>query len=163
MSDLLRGTIFGVAIALVAVAFFHLGRLCPIESRESGAKVIRDTIYRTDTITAYTAKEIVRRRVDTIRVSVRDTIRERDTLFIALPREQIEWHDTLATIWASGYEPRIDSVRHFCQIRQVTERVPVPVKVHPNWGVGVTAGYGASKEGLSPFVGVGVSWIIASW
>lgn len=163
MADIFKGIGLGLAVALIAAASFHLGRIYPKNARISAVNEKVDTVFIRDTITLSKAVKIARRVTDTVRIPVHDTIRTMDTLFVLLEREALEWSDSLCTVYASGIRPSIDSVRHFTRTAYITREVPVPVKLHPHWALGVTAGYGASKEGISPFVGVGVSWIIASW
>ena len=88
-------------------------------------------------------------------------MRLRDTLYVYLEREQIRWEDTLAVVYASGVMPQVDSVIH--HINQLTITKEIPVIKKNSWGLGVQAGVGAGKGGLSPYVGVGVSYNLLSW
>ena len=49
--------------------------------------------------------------------------------------------------WVSGHNPSLDI---FQKTAYMTKRQPAR-----RWGVGVTAGYGIGKHGLSPYVGIG--------
>ena len=122
-----------------------------------------DTLYLRDTVTVSKPIYFAKKVVDSVLVSVRDTVTLRDTLFLALAKEQVEWRATLSTVWASGVEVAVDSVRHY-----VTEKVIVKETVHTireksRWGVGIQGGVGASKDGLTPYVGVGVSYNLLAW
>lgn len=146
-----------VIIVLSLALGFIAGRGC-VKTPPCGPPEVRvDTLTVRDTIVAYKPVLAVRRVVDTIRVPVpvRDTISRKDTVFVSLPREQQEWSDSLATIWVSGYRPAVDSVRHYTatQIVTVTERMPAP-----RWALGIQAGVGAGRAGLTPYVGVGVTY-----
>ena len=118
-----------------------------------------DTLYLHDTVKAYTPIYLTRRIIDTMLVYV--PVRDTDTVAVQLPREQIEWRDTLCTIWASGYQPQVDSVEHYSTTKIITKTVSV--LRDPRWAVGISAGYGAGKDGLTPWLGVGVTYIIKSW
>lgn len=82
-----------------------------------------------------------------------DTIRRNDTLFVQVEREQREYSDTTFRAWVSGYEPRLDSIEVYN--RTIVREV---VRDSSPWSLGVTAGVGAGRDGLTPFVGVGVSY-----
>lgn len=138
---------------LVFVVGFAIGLLCPSISTQRAVEPQRDTLYLRDTIIAYKAVISKVRIVDTMMVYATDTITLRDTFFVYLPKEQVEWEDSLCSVWVSGYQPKVDSVYHYIRESIVYE------KVEPSrWGIGFVAGYGAGKEGFSPFVGVGVTY-----
>lgn len=143
-----------IVIVLVSLALgFMVGRGC-VKTPPCGPPEVRvDTLTVRDTIVAYKPVLEVRRVVDTMKVPV--PVRDTDTVFVQLPREQLEWTDSLATIWVSGYRPAVDSVRHYTatQIITVTERTPAP-----RWALGIQAGVGAGRAGLTPYVGVGVTY-----
>lgn len=118
-----------------------------------------DTIYHTDTITAYKPVFIECRSIDTMYIQVRDTIRQGDTLYLPLQREQVIWQDSLARVYASGVSPHIDSVLHFVPTRTITA-------THirsSRWGIGIQAGLGASRNGITPYVGVGITYSVYSF
>lgn len=122
-----------------------------------------DTLFIRDTIKVSVPKFITKRVVDSIPYPVGDTIRLRDTLFMILEREQIRWEDSLAVVYASGINPQVDSVIHFPQTQIITKEIPVIQIKRTRWGIGVHAGCGAGKDGLTPYVGVGLSYNILAW
>lgn len=132
----------------------------------SGEKLAADTVIvvRTDTITAekpvYVSKETVRTEL----VPVHDTLRIHDTLYIQLPVEQLEYRDSLYQAWVSGIRPALDSIRIFAPVQTVT--ITQRTKP-PNWGIGITAGYGVTvvdkNVRLAPYVGIGISYNIIHW
>ena len=132
----------------------------------SGEKLAADTVIvvRTDTITVekpvYVSKETVR----TVLVPVHDTLRIHDTLYIQLPVEQLEYRDSLYQAWVSGIRPALDSIRIFAPVQTVT--ITQRTKP-PNWGIGITAGYGVTvvdkNVRLAPYVGIGISYNIMHW
>lgn len=157
-----QSILLGMGIAVSILFSFWLGeRQGEIRANKTVIKQ-NDTIIQRDTITVYKASLIAKERTnDTIRICVRDTIREKDTLFVLVEKERVVWRDSLCEVYASGYETSVDSVRHFTSsmfVERVVER-----KVYPKWSVGVTAGYGISSQGLSPYVGIGVSYNLFSF
>lgn len=154
-----RPFLLGLLVAALMAVSFAGGRLSVTRRPHTPPEVQRDTLYIRDTITAKEPVYFVRSELDTVWIQALDTLR--DTVLVALPREQVEWRDTLATVWASGVAVEVDSVRHYTATRVVTVREVEKVKAR--WALGVQAGYGAGKDGLSPFVGVGVTWAVLSW
>lgn len=163
----IRRLLIAVAVLLAIIAVSYLiGRRDGIN--EASARVVErvDTLVVRDTITQY--EPIVKRitKVERVLVPVTDTLRQTDTLYVVLDREQVMWEDSLSRVYASGIMPEIDSVQHFVTERVITREVVVPKVRRTRWGIGVQAGYGVQlgKEvQMSPYVGVGISYNILSW
>lgn len=122
-----------------------------------------DTLYVRDTIVAEKPLFVEKVKLKSVLVPVTDTLMLHDTLFVFLDREQVIWRDSLAEVYASGINPQVDSVKHFVCDKIVTIEKTVPVKVKSKWGIGIQGGIGAGKEGLTPYVGVGISYNLLSW
>lgn len=122
-----------------------------------------DTLLVRDTIVANMPVFVERIKVDSVLVPVYDTLRLQDTLYVYLEREHIRWDDDYCSVWASGIRPQIDSVAHYINERIIYHDRVVPVKTPSRWGLGIHAGMGASKDGLTPYVGVGISYNLLSW
>lgn len=146
--------VFGATLAIASVLAFYIGRKTAISGDFPGTNEKTDTLYVHDTITVAKAVKIEKRIIDTLRVPV-PVPGPRDTVWLELPREAVEWSDSLCTVYASGVFPQVDSVRHYTTTAIVTRTV---YRDTSPWGVGVIAGYGAGASGLTPFVGVGVSY-----
>ena len=153
--------LIGVGLAVAVLLGFLVGQRHP---RNGGGEtptpkvdtlVIRDTFKVTEPI--YVTKRVV----DSIPYPVTDTLMLRDTLFVFLERKQIRWEDSLAVVYASGVMPQVDSVIHHTESLIVTKEIPVIKKTR--WGLGVQAGMGTGKNGLTPYVGVGISYNLLSW
>ena len=86
-----------------------------------------------------------------------------DSLQLVLLRVQRHYSDSTFDAWVSGVDPRLDSIKTYQNNMVITKEIPVQVKVRSRWGLGIQAGYGASKDGLSPYIGVGVSYNVLSW
>ena len=158
----LRHSIYLLFLVLV------VGAVCFVAGRETAKKggespiVERvDTLVIRDTIVSYKPEYITRRVVDTTFVPVTEYIERNDTIYAVLEREQVVWEDSLARVYASGINPEVDSVMHYRTERVINHFIPV--KVQSRWGLGVQGGVGFGKDGLTPYVGVGVSYNILSW
>lgn len=115
-----------------------------------------DTLVVRDTITLSKPIYLTRIKLDSVLVPVE--VRETDTIYVAMQKEQVRWEDSLSVVYASGIMPQVDSVTHFTERMTITKEIPVIVADHKRWGIGIQAGYGVSAQGLSPYVGVGVTY-----
>ena len=156
-----------MTILCVILLMFSIGILIgqknrqktPIEPPET--KV--DTLVIRDTIMQYNPIFVNKIKVDSVLIPIKDTIVIRDSVYIYMDREKITWRDSLCEVYASGIMPQADSVRHFTKYTYITIETQVPVKVKSHWGLGVNAGYGVGQGGLTPYIGIGVSYNILSW
>ena len=119
-------------------------------SGAGNASVRSDTVIIVDTLR------------DTVPVPVRETVTKYirvpgdtiikyikgDTVF--LPVIQKEYLTSDYRAWVSGYNAALDSVDVFPKTVYVTKKIPAR-----RWGLGVSAGYGVSRSGLSPYIGAG--------
>ena len=126
-------------------------------------KVKVDTLVIRDTTMSYRPIYVDRVKLDSVLVPVLDTMMIHDTTYVYLEREKVTWRDSLCEVYASGIMASVDSVRHFQEYKYITIETQVPVKVKSHWGLGVNAGYGVGKGGLTPYVGIGISYNLLSW
>lgn len=153
----------GVAVALLAFAAlgYVIGRKTALQLDSPAISERVDTLYLRDTIVAekpiYLTKYVDRVQL----VPVTDTIRLKDTLYVALEREKVEWRDEYASVYASGIQPSVDSVKHFITEKVITKEVTVQVPAKQRWkriGWGVAAGPGVywqpGMDNVTPGVGI---------
>ena len=155
--------LLGIGIASAVLVAFLVGRRCPTNGGGETPTPKVDTLVIRDTIKVTEPISVTKRVVDSIFVPVTDTLRMRDTLYVFLEREQVRWEDSLSVVYASGVKPQVDSVIHHVEQLVITEQVPVIQVRKTKWGFGLQAGFGAWKDGLTPYVGVGVSYNLLSW
>lgn len=146
---------FFTILALTALSFYA-GRKSANQGQNETIVERVDTVVVRDTIVAYKPKYIQKRVVDSIYVPVREVVVERDTIKVLLEREQVVWEDSLARVYASGILPKVDSIHHYRDKMVITKETII--KTNPKWGVGIQGGIGVGKGGLTPYVGVGVSY-----
>lgn len=155
MKDTLIATL--ILIAALAISFF-LGRYSKKPEKEvvvqTDTLVIRDTIHHDRPV--YISQKVV----DTLYIPLTDTIHRHDTTFVVLPRTQREYSDSTYRAWVSGYDPRLDSISVYRQTVYVTKIQTLPPK---RWHLGVSAGYGLGTSGLTPYVGVGITYSLLSF
>ena len=151
----------GLGIALAILIGFLIGQRCPKGGQNEPIKERVDTLFIRDTIKVTEAVSVTKHVVDSVPYPVIDTLRLRDTLYVYLEREQIRWEDSLAVVYASGIDPQVDSVIHFQDQLIITKEISVTKKTR--WGLGVQGGMGIGKGGITPYVGIGVSYNLLSW
>lgn len=86
-----------------------------------------------------------------------------DSLKLVLLRVQRHYSDSTFDAWVSGVDPRLDSIKTYRTNMVITKEIPVIQVKKTRWGLGVQAGAGVGKDGLTPYVGVGISYNILSW
>lgn len=138
---------------------------------DGGGVVYSDTITVIDTIayhypvprdSAVVRYETVRLMVaDTARITITDTVRVADSVEVVVPITQKVYGDSTYRAYVSGYRPRLDSIFVYPRTNYITTTVKEKPK---RWGIGLQAGYGYSPgNGMSPYLGIGVSYNIYSF
>ena len=146
---------FFTILVLTALSFYA-GRKTA-ETRQNETIVERvDTLVIRDTVKVTVPKYVSRRVIDSVYVPVTETVTERDTVFVLLERQQVTWEDSLSRVYASGIQPQVDSVIHYRDRMVITREVTI--RKDTRWGVGIQGGFGVGKDGLTPYVGVGISY-----
>ena len=145
-----------IALALISVAFL-LGR------RSVKPEIVE--IHTTDTVVRDTVRETVLvpkvrylTRVDTVLLKVPgDTVEV--PVLVPISRNVYEGEDYRAVV--SGFRASLDTLDIFRKTQTVTntvvQRVEVPGKPK-RWGIGVSAGYALTPQGVKPYIGAGISY-----
>ena len=165
-----------VCIALAMVALFLLG--VRLGKRQLPADVVnqRDTVtlYDTLTLTEYKDSIVYRTRIDTVWLekigntdfSPADSASflqnqgsdsENQQIPVQVPIDYIHERYTDAEVWYHGFRAGIDSLQVFPETKYITNTVTL--RERPSrWAISVQGGYGVGKTGLTPYVGVGISY-----
>lgn len=163
---MIKKILIGVGVIAILLGVFRVGQNYPLSSPVEVIKEKVDTLVIRDTLVSYKPISVVKTRTERIFLPA-DTIRVHDTLMVLLDRDQIQWRDSLCEVYASGIQVGVDSVKHFTQSQVITREETIPQIKKTHWGVGVSAGYGASLRGdrvsLNPYIGIGISYNILSW
>lgn len=115
-----------------------------------------DTIWREKPVSV--ASSVIRH--DTVRLATL----ERDTVFVDVPIERrVYQEDSLYRAVVSGWHPSLDTLMVFPRTTTITIREKVPIPDRRRWGIGIQAGAGATRNGLTPYIGVGVSYNLLTW
>lgn len=151
-----------IALALIAIAFL-LGRRSVkpeiVEIHRTDTVVVRDTVRETVLV----PKIRYLTRVDTVLLLVPgDTVKV--PVLVPISRNVYEGEDYRAVV--SGFRASLDTINIFRKTQTVTntvvQRVEVPGKPK-RWGIGVSAGYALTPQGMKPYIGAGVQYNFLSW
>ena len=151
-----------IALALIAVAFLVGRRSVKPEIVEIHRT---DTMWMRDTVreTVLVPKIRYLTRVDTVLLLVPgDTVKV--PVLVPISRNVYEGEDYRAVV--SGFRASLDTLDIFRKTQTVTntvvQRVEVPGKPK-HWGIGVSAGYALTPQGMKPYIGAGVQYNFLSW
>ena len=125
---------------------------------------ITDTLVLTDTIVKMQPKPYKVTIIDTIYLPQQpqqDTLKQPqiDTLI----RQEITYKDSTYTAVVGGIEPYLKSIEIYPKTIYVNNNTTTTIKVRSRFGLGVQAGYGYGRNGLQPYVGVGVQYNFFQW
>lgn len=146
-----------IALALIAIAFL-LGRRSVkpeiVEIHTTDTVVVRDTVRETVLV----PKVRYLTRVDTVLLKVPgDTVEV--PVLVPISHKVYEGEDYRAVV--SGFRASLDTLDIFRKTQTVTntvvQRVEVPGKPK-RWGIGVSAGYALTPQGVKPYIGAGISY-----
>ena len=91
-----------------------------------------------------------------------DTIRASDTCCHL--REYKEYQDSNYYAKVSGVQPRLDELRVYPKTVYETQYIYRDIVCKPKrWGIGLSAGYGVGRYGLSPVLAVTVNYNLWNW
>lgn len=165
----MRQTVTMIVALLLLLGSFFLGRRTAPQGADNG-RVDTLIVYRTKAADnpVYSRSEVIGTiAVPTIRwACFTDTLTQEtervvavhDTIYLEREQRYYSELDGRLRMWVSGYEPSLD--RWELDEREITiTRTPR----RPRWSVSIGAGYGAGKEGLTPFVGATIGYNIISF
>lgn len=156
----IRDIIYIIVIIMLTMLCVHF---CLKEPEIKTTTIVqRDTIVKIDTftITKEKIKYKERKVIDTLYI-----YKDNDT--IPLEQEQIHYHDSIADIFVSGYQPSIDSIHYTIPEKTiyVDKIVEKTVERQKKWyedrfiinaGIGVHYGIIHQQFDVGPYVGFGI-------
>lgn len=153
-----------VLLAVLALAgSYLLGRRSVkpeiVEIHRTDTVVVRDTVR--ETVLVPEVRYLT--RVDTVLLKVPgDAVKV--PVLVPISRKVYEGEDYRAVV--SGFRASLDTLDIFRRTQTVTntvvQRVEVPGKPK-RWGIGVSAGYALTPQGMKPYIGLGVQYDLISW
>ena len=153
---ILLGLITGIVICLLN------GWVSCHRTTDKEVITITDTLVLTDTIIKFQPKPYKVTIIDTIYLPQQPQQPQQpqiDTLI----RQEITYKDSTYTAVVGGIEPYLKSIEIYPKTIYVNNNTTTTVKVRSRFGLGVQAGYGYGRNGLQPYVGVGVQYNLIQW
>ena len=150
---ILLGVIAGIVICLLnGWASCH-------RTTDKEVITITDTLVLTDTIIKFQPKPYKVTIIDTIYLPQQPQQPQIDTLI----RKEVTYKDSTYTAVVGGIEPYLKSIEIYPKTIYVNNNTTTTIKVRSRFGLGVQAGYGYGRNGLQPYVGVGVQYNFFQW
>ena len=147
------GLITGIVICLLnGLASCH-------RTTDKEVITITDTLVLTDTIIKFQPKPYKVTIIDTIYIPQQPQQPQYDTLI----RQEVIYKDSTYMAVVGGIEPYLKSIEIYPKTIYVNNNTTTTIKVRSRFGLGVQAGYGYGRNGLQPYVGVGVQYNFFQW
>ena len=150
------GLITGIVICLLnGLASCH-------RTTDKEVITITDTLVLTDTIIKFQPKPYKVTIIDTIYLPQQPQKPQKpqiDTLI----RLEVIYKDSTYMAVVGGIEPYLKSIEIYPKTIYVNNNTTTTIKVRSRFGLGVQVGYGLSRNGLQPYVGVGVQYNLIQW
>ena len=153
---ILLGVIAGIVICLLN------GWVSCHRTTDKEVITITDTLVLTDTIIKTQPKPYKVIIIDTIYL-LQQPQRPQQPQIDTLIRQEVTYKDSAYTAVVGGIEPYLKSIEIYPKTIYVNNNTTTTIKVRSHFGLGVQAGYGLSRNGLQPYVGVGVQYNLIQW
>ena len=153
---ILLGVVAGIVICLLN------GWVSCHRTTDKKVITITDTLVLTDTIVKFQPKPYKVTIIDTIYLPQQPQQPQQpqiDTLI----RKEVIYKDSTYMAVVGGIEPYLKSIEIYPKTIYVNNNTTTTIKVRSRFGLGVQAGYGYSRNGLQPYVGVGVQYNLIQW
>lgn len=115
-----------------------------------------DTLLRHEVVTLPVARKADATHTEVV---LRDTVLVHDSIDVEIPITQRRYDGDTYRAWVSGFRTNLDSI----EVYNTTTTITRPTPKRKRWGLGVQAGYGYGKNGMQPYVGVGLSYNFAGF
>ena len=123
---------------------------------------ITDTLVLTDTIVKMQPKPYKVTIIDTIYLPQKPQQPQKPQ-YDTLIRQEVIYKDSTYMAVVGGIEPYLKSIEIYPKTIYVNNNTTTTIKVRSRFGLGVQAGYGYGRNGLQPYVGVGVQYNLIQW
>ena len=126
---------------------------------------ITDTLVLTDTIIKFQPKPYKVTIIDTIYLpqQPQKPQKPQKPQYDTLIRQEVIYKDSTYMAVVGGIEPYLKSIEIYPKTIYVNNNTTTTIKVRSRFGLGVQAGYGYGRNGLQPYVGVGVQYNFFQW
>ena len=159
---ILLGVIAGIVI------YFINGWVSCHRTTDKEVITITDTLVLTDTIIKFQPKPYKVTIIDTIYIpqqpqQPQKPQKPQKPQYDTLIRQEVIYKDSTYMAVVGGIEPYLKSIEIYPKTIYVNNNTTTTIKVRSRFGLGVQAGYGYGRNGLQPYVGVGVQYNFFQW
>ena len=156
---ILLGVIAGMVICLLN------GWVSCHRTTDKEVITITDTLVLTDTIIKFQPKPYKVTIIDTIYLpqQPQQPQKPQQPQYDTLIRQEVIYKDSTYMAVVGGIEPYLKSIEIYPKTIYVNNNTTTTIKVRSRFGLGVQAGYGYGRNGLQPYVGVGVQYNLIQW
>ena len=156
---ILLGVIAGIVICLLN------GWVSCHRTTDKEVITITDTLVLTDTIIKFQPKPYKVTIIDTIYLpqQPQQPQKPQKPQYDTLIRQEVIYKDSTYMAVVGGIEPYLKSIEIYPKTIYVNNNTTTTIKVRSRFGLGVQAGYGLSRNGLQPYIGVGVQYNLIQW
>ena len=156
---ILLGVIAGIVICLLN------GWVSCHRTTDKEVITITDTLVLTDTIIKFQPKPYKVTIIDTIYLpqQPQQPQKPQKPQYDTLIRQEVIYKDSTYMAVVGGIEPYLKSIEIYPKTIYVNNNTTTTIKVRSRFGLGVQAGYGYGRNGLQPYVGVGVQYNLIQW
>ena len=123
---------------------------------------ITDTLVLTDTIIKFQPKPYKVTIIDTMYLP-HPPQQPQKPQYDTLIRQEVIYKDSTYMAVVGGIEPYLKSIEIYPKTIYVNNNTTTTIKVRSRFGLGEQAGYGYGRNGLQPYVGVGVQYNFIQW
>ena len=160
MMERIKYILLGVIAGLV-ICFINGWTSCH-RTTDKEVITITDTLVLTDTIIKFQPKPYKVTIIDTIYLPQKPQKPQKpqiDTLI----RQEVIYKDSTYMAVVGGIEPYLKSIEIYPKTIYVNNNTTTTIKVRSHFGLGVQVGYGYGRNGLQPYVGMGVQYNLIQW
>ena len=160
MIEKIKYILLGVIAGLV-ICFINGWASCH-RTTDKEVITITDTLVLTDTIIKMQPKPYKVTIIDTIYLPQQPQKPQKPQIDTLIQQEVIYKDSTYMAV-VGGIEPYLKSIEIYPKTIYVNNNTTTTIKVRSHFGLGVQAGYGYGRNGLQPYVGIGVQYNLIQW
>lgn len=160
MIEKIKYILLGVIAGLV-ICFINGWTSCH-RTTDKEVITITDTLVLTDTIIKFQPKPYKVTIIDTIYLPQQPQ-KPQQPQIDTLIRQEVIYKDSTYMAVVGGIEPYLKSIEIYPKTIYVNNNTTTTIKVRSRFGLGVQAGYGYGRNGLQPYVGMGVQYNLIQW
>ena len=147
--------IFGIAVGVIIMSLIpssNYGHHSVIYDTVVDTVVYYKPVPRDSVVIRYVAERLP---VQCDSAHLTNEVSKQDSANVIIPITQTVYEDSTYTAYVSGYRASLDSIAIYNQTVTIREKSAVS---SPRLSVGLIGGVGCGNQGVSPFIGIGVSY-----